>query len=44
MEKRKKKKERVGAWLTYDTALQVVSWTAQKDLFLDLGLLGCHFI
>jgi hypothetical protein len=40
----KKKKKRVGASLTYDTALQVVSWTTQVNLFLDLLLLGRHFI
>jgi hypothetical protein len=28
--------------LTYDTTLQVVSWTAQQDLLLDNGLLGRH--
>jgi hypothetical protein len=28
--------------LTYDTTLQVVSWTAQQDLLLDDGLLGRH--
>lgn len=30
--------------LTYDTTLQVISWTAQKDLFLDLSLLGRHLL
>ena len=30
--------------LTYDTALQVVAGTAQQDLFLNLSLLGRHFI
>lgn len=39
-----KNRKRVGSLLTYDTALQVVSRTAQKDLFLDLRLLGSHFI
>lgn len=39
--KRKKKK---GGALTYDTTLQVVSWTAQVNLFLNLLLLGRHFI
>lgn len=34
----------MGASLTYDTALQVVSWTTQVNLFLDLLLLGRHFI
>lgn len=34
----------MGSLLTYDTALQVVSGTAQKDLFLNLGFLGSHFI
>jgi hypothetical protein len=38
------KKQRVGSLLTYDTALQVVAGTAQQDLFLNLGLLGRHFI
>ena len=41
---RKEKKKRVGALLTYDTALQVVARTAQQDLFLNLSLLGRHFI
>lgn len=39
----KKRKKGVGASLTYDTALQVVSWTAQGNSFLDLLLLR-HFI
>jgi hypothetical protein len=39
-----KRKKRVGALLTYDTTLQVVSWTAQVNLFLNLLLLGRHFI
>lgn len=28
--------------LTYDTALQVISWTAQKDLLLYNSFLGRH--
>lgn len=40
----KRTQKRVGTVLTYDTALQVVSGTAQKDLFLNLSLLGRHFI
>lgn len=32
----------VGSMLTYDTTLQVVSWTAQEDLFLNDSLLGGH--
>jgi hypothetical protein len=31
-----------GVLLTYDTTLQVVSGTAQKDLFLDGSLLWRH--
>lgn len=42
--KPRKKNSRVGSLLTYDTALQVVSRTAQEDLLLNLGLLGRHFI
>lgn len=30
--------------LTYDTTLQVIAWTAQKDLFLDGSLLGRHLL
>lgn len=41
---KKNTEKRVGSLLTYDTALQVVSRTAQKDLFLNLGFLGSHFI
>lgn len=42
--KNSRKKDKVGALLTYDTALQVVAGSAQEDLFLNLGLLGRHFI
>jgi hypothetical protein len=41
---KKDRKKIVGVKLTYDTTLQVVSGTAQKDLFLNLGLLGRHFL
>lgn len=34
----------MGTVLTYDTALQAVAGTAQKDLLLNLSLLGRHFI
>lgn len=41
---RKKNTKRVGTVLTYDTALQAVAGSAQKDLLLNLSLLGRHFI
>ena len=45
----KRKKRRLGQWgarfkLTYDATLQVISWTAQKDLFLDGGFLRRHLL
>lgn len=42
--RKKNTEKRVGSLLTYDTTLQVVSGTAQEDLFLNLGFLGSHFI
>lgn len=45
LNRRGKKKGRLAVgWLTYDTTLQVITWTAQKDLFLNGGLFRGHLL
>jgi hypothetical protein len=41
-ERAEKKNSLVGSMLTYDTALQVIAWTPQKDLLLHNSFLGRH--